>query len=187
MPVIVTFVEPIYASMIKPTLILMAALFALGTTAAAHSIHLEITRSAPLISVQASFSKTSPMADAGVVIYAPGSDQPYQTGRTDKRGFFAFVPSVAGDWSFEVDDERGHRKMVNISIDQSFISGLAAAEESPEDVAAEKDAAPGVEEETLKPYGTGFYYRLVTGLALIFGVSGIFYGIRARKTAINKE
>lgn len=173
--------------MVKPTLMLMVALFALGSTAAAHSIHLEITRNAPLVSVQANFSKTSPMVDAGVVIYAPGADQPYQTGRTDRRGFFTFMPSVAGDWVFEVDDDRGHRKRVNISVDESFISGLTAEEEPQEGAAEEDDTEPGAEEEPLISANTHFFYRLVTGLALIFGISGIFYGIRTRQSATKKE
>lgn len=183
----VIFIEPKYGSMLKPTLVLMVALFALGITAGAHSIHIEVTRNAPVVSTHAWFSRTAPVADAVVAIYAPGSDQPYQTGRTDKRGFFAFVPSVAGDWIFEVDDQRGHRKKVNISVDEGFISGFAEEEESPEDAAAEEGATPVVKEEALKPYGTGFYYRLITGLALIFGLSGIFYGIRTRQSAIKKE
>jgi nickel transport protein len=183
----VIFVEPINESMLKPTFVFMLALFALGTRAGAHSVHIEVTRNAPMVSVHTWFSRTAPLADARVVIYAPGSDQPYQTGQTDRRGFFAFVPSAAGEWIFEVDDHRGHRKKVNIGIDESFISGLTPEKESPAEDAAGDDAAPVVEKETPEPDGTNFYYRLIAGLALIFGVSGIFYGIRASQSARKKE
>ncbi len=173
--------------MSRSTLLVIVAFFAMGLTAAAHSINFEITKHAPLVSVNAYFTRASPLADASVVIYAPGQDQPYQTGRNDRQGFFVFVPSLAGDWVFEIDDERGHRDRVEVSIDENFITGVTAEKETPEDEAEESYVAPVVEEETISPVSIPFFYRVVFGLALLFGITGVFYGIRAKQSASKME
>ncbi|MBS3808318.1 MAG: hypothetical protein KGY60_12500 [Bacteroidales bacterium] len=142
---------------------------------------------APVVSVKAYFSQASPLASASVNIYAPGEDQPYQTGRTDRRGFFAFVPSVAGEWIFEIDDEQGHRHQANIIIDKNFIKGMAAEEEPPEDEADKTAATPVAEEETDSPAGIPLFYKILFGLALIFGITGIYYGVRAKQSAEKTE
>ena len=173
--------------MVRSTLMVIVGLFVLGPLASAHSIQFEIKKHAPVVSVKAFFSQTSPLASASVNIYAPGEDQPYQTGRTDKRGFFAFVPSVAGDWVLEIDDEQGHRHKANISIDENFIKGITAEEESPEDEGDETAAAPVMEEKTVSHGGIPLFYKIIFGLALIFGITGIYYGVRARQSAGKTE
>lgn len=165
----------------------IVAFFVLGQIASAHSIQFDIKKHAPVVSVNAFFSQTSPLAGTSVNIYAPGEDQPYQTGQTDRRGFFAFVPSVAGDWVFEIDDEQGHRHKANISIDENFIKGITAGEESPEDEAEETAAAPVAEEETISPAGIPLFYKIIFGLALIFGITGIYYGVRAKQSTEKTE
>ncbi len=165
----------------------IVALFVLGPLASAHSIQFEIKKHAPVVSVKAFFSQTSPLANASVNIYAPGEDQPYQRGQTDRRGFFAFVPSVAGDWVLEIDDEHGHRHKANISIDENFKKGITAGEESPEHEGDETAAAPAVEEETVSPAGIPLFYKVIFGLALIFGITGIYYGVRAKQSPEKTE
>ncbi|TVR68848.1 MAG: hypothetical protein EA408_13105 [Marinilabiliales bacterium] len=165
---------------------IIAAFFALGATAAAHSINFEVTRHAPAVSVNAYFTRTSPLAGASIVVYAPGQDQPYQTGRTDRQGYFSFIPSVAGDWVFEIDDGRGHRDRLEISVGESFISGVYE-EEAAADEQEEVPAGPVVETEVVSPAGIPMFYRIIFGLALIFGITGIFYGIRARQSASKTE
>ncbi len=172
--------------MLKSTLLVFAAFIASGLTAAAHSINFEVERHAPAVSVHSYFTRTSPLAGASVVIYAPGEDQPYQTGRTDRRGFFVFVPSVAGDWVFEIDDERGHRDRLEISIDENFVRGVTGREELPEEEAEDHYAEPA-EKETVSAARIPFFYRVVFGLALIFGITGVFYGIRAKQSASKTE
>ena len=173
--------------MSRSTFIIIAALFALEPIVSAHSIHFEITRHTPVVSVNAYFTRTSPLAGANVVIYAPGGDQPYQTGQTDRRGFFVFLPSVAGEWVFEIDDKQGHRNRVTISVDESFINGLTTNEVSPKEEAEESYNPPVLEEETASPGRIPLFYRVLSGLALIFGITGIFYGIRAKQSAAKKE
>ncbi len=173
--------------MSRATLMFIAVFFATALTAAAHSINFEITRHAPVVSVNAYFTRTSPLAGASVLVYAPGQDQPYQTGRTDRQGFFAFIPSVAGDWVFEIDDERGHRDRLEISVTGGFISGVPEEEADIADEQEEVPAEPVAEEETVSPAAIPFFYRVVFGLALIFGITGIFYGIRARQCASKTE
>ena len=166
---------------------IIVALFVLGPAAYAHSIQFEIKKQAPVVSVHAFFSETSPLAGSSVTIYAPGEDQPYQTGQTDRQGFFAFVPSVAGEWVLEIDDGHGHMHEANISIDENFMKGGTAGEESPKDEGEESDAAPVMGEKTVSPAGIPLFYKIIFGLALIFGITGIYYGVRAKQSAAKTE
>jgi hypothetical protein len=76
--------------MMKLIIPVMVAMFAVWTASMAHSVNFETERHSPSVSVKVFFSRTSPLANASVVIYAPGNAQPFQTGRTDKAGYFAF-------------------------------------------------------------------------------------------------
>ncbi|MFO8001517.1 MAG: hypothetical protein R6U46_09745 [Marinilabilia sp.] len=168
--------------MTKSILIFFLSVFVLNNPVMAHSTHTEVTKHAPLVSVNAYYSQTSPVAGADVIIFAPGEDQPYQTGQTDSRGYFAFVPSAAGDWIFEIDDEQGHKKRVSISVDEAFLKGGDHVEESPKDKSEESPDALTEEDKTGAPSGIPFVYKLLFGLALIFGITGIYYGMRARQS-----
>lgn len=69
------------------------------------------------------FSNGSPMAFAAVKVFSPGDQNvPYQTGRTDAGGRFAFVPSSEGMWRAEVDDGMGHKREISAEVraDQSL-------------------------------------------------------------------
>jgi uncharacterized GH25 family protein len=76
-----------------------------------------------VVTVKAFFSRTAPVANAVVVINAPGDGQPYQSGRTDKSGNFAFIPNALGEWTVSVDDERGHIGKVVIPVSAVFLTG----------------------------------------------------------------
>ena len=173
--------------MARSILMVIVGLFMLGPAASAHSIQFEINKQAPVVSVHAFFSETSPLAGSSVNIYAPGEDQPYQTGQTDKRGFFAFVPSVPGDWVLEIDDGQGHMHKANISIDENFIKRNNPGGESQEDEAEESGAEPVMGEETVSSAGIPLFYKVIFGLALIFGITGIYYGMRAKQSATKNE
>jgi len=115
-----------------------------------------------------------------VMIYAPDETQPYQTGRTDKAGYFAFMPNALGDWAFAIDDERGHKDRLVISIDQGFfngddeIVGAADADLRPEE--SENKLTEVVQEKNIPNV-----YRVIFGVAIIFGITGTLYGIKARQ------
>ncbi len=56
--------------------------------------------------------------DADAWVYSP--DEPervFQSGRTDRNGVFSFVPNAAGAWRVVVDDGMGHRKEIEVTVD----------------------------------------------------------------------
>jgi len=164
----------------KSILLCLVSIFGMSAVTLAHSINFETEKHAPLVTVKAFFSRTSPLVNAGVMIYAPDETQPYQTGRTDKAGYFAFMPNAVGDWAFAIDDERGHKDRLLISIDQGFfngddqIVGEADADLRPEEV--ENQLTEVVQEKNIPNV-----YRVIFGLAIIFGITGTLYGIKARQ------
>ena len=171
----------------KCTLLLFISLFVLNNLVLAHSIQFDITKDAPVVSINAYYSRTSPVANAGINIYAPGEKQPYQRGRTDKQGYFAFLPSSEGDWIFEIDDQHGHRDKVTISIDEVFMKGEPKVEESPKEKTKESPAIPVEPDKTKGASGIPTIYKLLIGLALIFGITGIYYGLRARQSLKKRD
>ncbi len=135
----------------------------------AHSIRFTVSQEPPVVIVQAAFSRTAPIVDASVEIFAPGNETLYQTGRTDKQGYFAFLPNEAGTWKVSVDDGMGHHDMITISISSEFFTQeeiITARDPEPQQMTY--DAIPVV-------------YKIIFGLALIFGLTGIMYVIKARK------
>ncbi len=181
------------------------------TTAWAHSIRFDVTEHPPVVTVHAYFSMTSPVADASVEVFAPGRDVAYQHGRTDRAGYFAFVPSGTGEWIVRVDDERGHRGRTVVRITDAFFqpeqaeevladpaagarsaddspAGAQSADDMPSAASASEDRAGRTPATGESPDQTSAYsmddiplgYRILLGLALIFGVTGFWYGIKAR-------
>jgi nickel transport protein len=141
----------------------------------AHGINFETTKHPPAVTVKAFFSRTSPVANAQVTIFSPGDDQAYQSGRTDKAGYFAFIPSLPGDWVLIVDDERGHVDRVIVPVADSFFDagatdlGIAGIEQM--QALVQKDESEA---------GIPLFFRIVVGLALIFGLTGVIYGYKAK-------
>ncbi len=137
----------------------------------AHSIRFGVNQEPPAVIVQAAFSKTAPLVDASVEIFSPGNESPYQKGSTDKQGYFSFLPNEAGTWKVSVDDGMGHYDMITISISGEFFTQeeiIIASDPEPQQMT--HDAIPVI-------------YKILFGLALIFGLTGIMYGIKAGKLA----
>lgn len=161
----------------------------------AHRVLFDCTQHPPVVTVKAFFSRTSPLADAAVTVLAPGSDQPWQTGRTDRAGNFTFLPDQTGAWTVRVDDERGHIGKTSVTISEAFFSATALhiVESDDAQMAAEhfvimdEDgneiekvvSALMVEKKTIKE--TPIAYRIIFGLALIVGITGFVYGWKARQ------
>jgi nickel transport protein len=139
--------------------------------ALAHVINFETSVTPPVVVVNAYFTATSPVGEALVEIFAPGNERPYQTGRTDQSGNFAFLPDRPGEWSLSIDDERGHIDMVIVTVTDSFFVAAPAAEFSK--VSPEK--------------GLSNLYRALFGLTLIFGLTGIIYGLKAKQALKRKD
>lgn len=99
----------------------LAALVLSSGTALAHGTHHVVMENTHAVAIEFLYTGPSPMLFAAVQVFAPGQDQPYQTGRTDRAGRFAFVPSEPGTWRVEVDDGDGHRHrlMVDVATDEA--------------------------------------------------------------------
>ncbi len=139
------------------------SIMAFTVLAFAHGVGIKVVEQSPFIKTESSYSGDEPMAHAQALVFAPDEkEKEFQRGRTDTYGFFVFIPDRAGDWRFEVDDEMGHRKEVVIPVTEEFLKG---------------DDFGDQDDETEVPT----YFKIILGLSLIIGITGIFYGIKAKR------
>jgi nickel transport protein len=103
------------------------------------------------------------MSYAAVEIKAPNSKIVFQKGRTDRNGLFMFQPDTSGRWQAIVQDGMGHRLALDAEVGKD--------PGAPEKVHATVPATGAM---------PGRFGNIITGLAIIFGLCGFFYGWRAR-------
>ena len=116
------------------------------------------------IVVSAMYDTGEAMDYARVTVSAPGANLKFQSGRTDRNGRFCFFPDVSGDWKVVVDDEMGHRLEVNVTVDEAM-----AMQANRENGNSRPDFLTRSE-------------KAVMGVSIIFGISGILFGWKGRKT-----
>ena len=138
-----------------PTLILL-----LAVAASAHDLTLRIQQAEPAVIVHALYAGSEPVTDADVSIFSPANpDSPFQTGLTDIRGAFAFVPAETGYWRVILDDGYGHRAERTIAVDwQAAPSQAASGERSTFD-------------------------KAILGVSIIFGWTGVLLWMQTRRRA----
>jgi nickel transport protein len=125
----------------------------------AHDIETQIKMGQPAVIVRATYAGKDPVAYAPVLIYAASERKTeFQNGRTDARGVFSFVPDRGGEWLFVVDDEMGHRREVKIPVDERLVAS-----------SSDLGAAPTLGQ------------KILTGVALILGLTGLVYWYKARQ------
>ena len=116
--------------------------------------------------VEFTYDDESPMAYAEVKIFGPNdSTKLSQTGRTDKNGYFAFIPDADGQWLMAADDGAGHLAKAELSVSLAAASGGAA----------DISGAPAVSSVNLdreiakatKPMKIGLVISIFLNLALI--------------------
>jgi len=151
-------------------------ILAVSITAFAHAVLIEFNQHSPVVVMRAGFSKTSAMKNAAVEVFAPENGALYQSGQTDASGRFAFVPDAAGTWTVKVDDGRGHRKTASYEVTASFFETQHVEVEKPQKAVEKEIVIREVKTEQIP-----LIYRLVFGLSIIFGITGIFYGLKAKK------
>jgi nickel transport protein len=150
----------------------MRFLFALSTifvvmgcsvSAMAHGTqgYVEKTKSYRIV---AEYDDGGPMSYGEIRITAPNFNLPFQTGRTDRNGFFFFQPDEPGQWQIEVKDGLGHRLALGFEV------GAGGA--APETVHAHDPMTTGA---MTRPA------RVIAGLSILFGLSGFLYGWKARR------
>ena len=150
----------------------------------AHKLEVSLTQQPPVVVVIAGFSGHHHGLSGGdVFIYAPGeAEKAFQTGKTDGKGKFAFIPTKAGEWKVVVDDGTGHRSEKVIVLEENFFSGEKAEPESEE---LEKIEEP---QEEITENGSAssqaqvpLLWKVLVGVSLLFGIAGILYGVKARQ------
>lgn len=153
--------------------ILLAGVAMVATLpAGAHDLQTVVRRAGSLVVVEATYEGEEAASFLAVSVKAPDDGKPnadaFQTGRTDLRGNFVFLPSRDGIWSITLDDEMGHRVTEQISIDRVVAEeGLAAA--------------PAPNADSSSSTARSSTDRLVIGLSIVFGISGMLMGWLAQK------
>jgi len=150
----------------RPRLAAMAIALGLPLLAAgqgqAHGLR-GTTDSHETVCANAAFDDGEPMGYGLVEVSAPDSRLPFQSGRTDKNGFFCFRPDHPGKWQVTISDETGHRIRMQTTV-------------SPE-LALLRDR----DGQTYNAPPLGRTQGLITGMALIFGLGGSLAWWRGRK------
>ncbi|MBS3759252.1 MAG: carboxypeptidase regulatory-like domain-containing protein [Desulfobacterales bacterium] len=111
--------------------------------------------------VNASYDDGEPMAYAAVEVTHADEKLPFQTGRTDRNGCFVFLPDKPGDWRVVVNDGMGHQLSLTTQLDKNL--------------ELNKESGPE------KTYGAlSRPEKALMGIAIIFGLSGVFFWWRGR-------
>ncbi|MGQ9653688.1 MAG: hypothetical protein ACUVXD_06450 [Thermodesulfobacteriota bacterium] len=129
-----------------------------GQVALAHTIHYAVEQKG--ITIRVFYAENDPANYAEYELFGPGDTDPYQVGRTDRRGCLSLLPDRPGEWKVKVLGESAHGFhgiTIDFKVDQAF--GLVGF------------SKPLVATHT----------RLVTGLSLIIGLFGIYAYWRSRK------
>ncbi len=149
--------------------ILYTTLFLLlPLTVYSHGMHVSVNKSFPAVTVSATYMGNEPVSYASILVYSPADNETeYQNGRSDAAGMFAFIPDRAGKWKFVIDDEMGHMKEVEIDVSEEFFSNP--------------------EKETLTESGDNTLLRLLAGLGILLGLTGIFFWIKAHRLLKERE
>lgn len=135
-------------------------LFWAMAAAEAHELDVAVQMAPPAVVLRATYGGTEPVPFAKVQVFSASDVKAeYQTGVTDKRGAFSFVPDAGGQWKVVIDDETGHRRDVAVTVPARFEQGGAPS--------------PGA--------GASRWERTLLGLALIVGITGFWYGWKARR------
>lgn len=91
----------------------------------------------------------------------------YQSGRTDEKGRFSFVPDVPGKWRVIVRDEEGHQCTAEVDI-------------TPENLTPENEAANTNQHSSILN-GREIFMRAILGVSLIFNAAMIIRRKHAHK------
>lgn len=143
----------------------LAVLLLAAAPAAAHEVLHEVQRGRAL-AVRASYADGEPLAYCQAEVFSPADPRvPWQKGRTDRRGFVAFVPDVAGAWRVRVADTTGHGLVVDVAVDAAALAGAAPAGQGG------------------APASVAFALRPVLGVAIIAAFFGFLWWRSRRRPA----
>jgi nickel transport protein len=121
--------------------------------------------------LSAKYDDGEPMNYAAVEIRAPDTKLPFQSGRTDRNGCFLFKPDGPGQWQVVVADGMGHQASLDISVggDEKSVQKKGAV------------LSPVASGEGSRPL------KIIVGLSVIFGLCGVLYGWKARRSPVGSK
>ena len=96
------------------------ALMLLPGASMAHTVSGRVIEARPA-AVEFRYSNGEPMAYAEVAVFGPAGGEPYQTGRADVLGRFAFVADRDGAWRVEARDEEKHVARVVLDLSEAMV------------------------------------------------------------------
>jgi nickel transport protein len=86
----------------------------------AHGTEYEIL-SDGVTGIRAAFESGEAMADARVLVFAPGETKVTCEKKTDRNGIVCFAPDRAGLWILQVRDSSGHGMRVNLEVNEDML------------------------------------------------------------------
>lgn len=136
------------ASNVRPFYAFLILLMTTDLTA--HEVNM-VQDASHAIRLSLTYADGSPFAYESYELYPTGADLPIQIGRTDARGQIVFIPDTPGKWRIKAFSTDGH------GIDRRFT--IQAIKSSNETSACDD---------------TSRLYAIVSGLAVLFGLFGLY-------------
>ncbi len=130
----------------------------LSSSLLAHIVQYNVGQKATYVSVF--FDSTHSAAWSSYEIFAPDASLAYQKGRTDASGVLSFLPNREGKWKVAINagsDHGEHFQEIYIDIDPTMV----------------------VEKINKPLYAT--YGALISGISIIIGVFGLWFGLTQRR------
>ena len=144
--------------------------------AAAHDLQTTVRMEGRIAVLETTYEGEEEASFLAVSVQAPAQDaansDAFQKGRTDFHGRFAFLPDRPGEWKITIDDELGHRATETFVVPATALSFDSANPSA--------SVAPPLTEG-----GRNSSDKLIVGLSVLFGGSGLLMAFlaRRRKTA----
>ena len=87
----------------------------------AHGVRGTTSGGAEALCASFAYDDGGPMGYAEVEVLAPEAEQPFQTGRTDRNGYFCFRPDTVGRWKLSAKDADGHFIRVGTKVSKEML------------------------------------------------------------------
>ena len=105
----------------RRSVLLLASILILSSTAAAHEIERSITRQEAVV-VRLSYGDGTAFSYESYEVIRPGEEVPFQTGRTDAEGRISFLPDTEGTWRVRAFSEDGHGADLEVDVGANGLS-----------------------------------------------------------------
>jgi nickel transport protein len=139
-------------------LFILTIIFCLTLTSISfsHGINYKIIKGG--IGIEIKYDDGTPFSFSEAKVYSPSDKKtPYQEGFTDKNGRFIFFPDRKGKWKLVINDGMGHGVVKEIEIKERM----------------------KIETKLYKEWL--FWQKLITGVSILWGLSGLILYLKIRK------